>query len=124
MIIILKASARHLELPDNLIDGIVDLASDGQQALDMVRQRFFNFGISYDLIITDIQMPVLDGYQSAKMIREFHSDNMVPQPTIIACSGHTEQSYINKAWMHDIDEFLPKPIKIDVTIEILREFVR
>ena len=62
MIIILKASARHLELPDSLIDRIVELASDGQQALDMVQQRFFNFGISYDLIITDIQMPVLDGY--------------------------------------------------------------
>ena len=42
---------------------------------------------------------------------------------IIACSGHTEQSFIEKAWKHGIDEFMPKPIKIDVTKEILKEFV-
>ncbi len=42
----------------------VDLADDGQQAFDMYHAR------NYDLIILDIQMPFMDGYQVAKAIRE------------------------------------------------------
>ena len=54
MIIILKASARQLNYFDLLIDDIVDLASDGHKALEMVKDRYFKKNMRYDLIITDI----------------------------------------------------------------------
>ena len=123
MIIILKASARQLEYSDTLIDDVVDLASNGQEALEKVEERFNTLGTSYSLIMTDISMPIMDGFETAKVIRQFHSSNRLKQPTIIACSGHTEQSYIEKAWIYEFDEFLSKPLKIDVTKEILEEFI-
>jgi len=38
---------------------------------------------------------------------------------IIGCTGHTEEEYIQKAWTHQIDEIIPKPIKLDQIEAIL-----
>ena len=77
----------------------------------------------YSLIITDLSMPVLDGYQTATQIRDYYSDHNLPQPVIIACTGHTEPEYIEKAWRHRINEVLAKPMNLQVTIEILKDFI-
>ncbi len=58
-------------------------------------------------------MPILDGFQASLLIRKLYKDNEVPDPIIMACTGHTEDEYINKAWRHEIDELLPKPIKTE-----------
>ena len=42
---------------------------------------------------------------------------------IIACTGHVEEEYIKKAWIHQIDEVLPKPIKIEVLRDIFENIV-
>ncbi|WP_339902041.1 response regulator [uncultured Cyclobacterium sp.] len=42
---------------------IIDMASDGKQALELIKQSY------YDLVIMDLQMPVLSGYQTAEAIR-------------------------------------------------------
>ena len=31
---------------------------------------------------------------------------------VVACTGHTEEEYIQKAWRHQMDEILPKPIDL------------
>ena len=43
---------------------------------------------------------------------------------IVACTGHVEEAYINKAWMHDIDEVVPKPIKLEILKQIFDEIVK
>ena len=40
---------------------------------------------------------------------------------IVACTGHTEQEYIIKAFCHQIDEVVPKPANIDVIKSIFEE---
>ena len=40
---------------------------------------------------------------------------------VIACTGHVEDEYIKKAWRHQIDEVVSKPINIDIVKEILKE---
>ena len=42
---------------------------------------------------------------------------------IIACTGHTEPEYIKKAWEHEMDEVIAKPVPTDVIITILEEMV-
>ena len=32
---------------------------------------------------------------------------------IIACTGHTEMEYIKKAWIHQMDEVVPKPVNVE-----------
>ena len=47
----------------------------------------------------------------------------MPQPLIIACTGHIEEEFIKKAWLHNIDEILPKPVKIEVLSDIFKEIL-
>lgn len=42
---------------------------------------------------------------------------------IVACTGHTEEEYIKKAWRHQIDEMLQKPTNITILKEILNEII-
>jgi YesN/AraC family two-component response regulator len=42
---------------------------------------------------------------------------------IVACTGHSENEYIFKAWRHSIDEVLPKPTNLNILKEILGEII-
>ena len=71
----------------------------------------------------DCSMPIMDGYESSSKIRKFCRNNVIEQPMIIACTGHTEEEYIKKAWCNEIDEVVPKPVKTDLMITILEEML-
>ena len=71
----------------------------------------------------DCSMPVIDGYQATDLIREFAKKNGLCQPMIVACTGHTEEEFINKAWRYQIDEVLPKPTNVQVVKNILEEII-
>ena len=91
---------------------IVDTAHNGRQANDMVRQAYERQAYSYGLIFMDCSMPVMNGYDASDLIREFLNEKSMLQPMIIATTGHTEDEYINKCWVHQIDEVLSKPINV------------
>ena len=42
---------------------------------------------------------------------------------IVACTGHVEEEFINKAWQHEIDEVLPKPVNVEVLNEIFKDIL-
>ena len=72
----------------------------------------------------DISMPFKDGYQASKEIRQLCEIHKIEQPYIIACTGHTEQQYIQQAWECQIDEVLPKPASVDIMVSILFHFLK
>ena len=49
---------------------------------------------NYDLIIMDCNMPVLDGNEATKLIRQYMYEKELPQPVILAVTGHIEASYV------------------------------
>ena len=59
-------------------------------------------------------MPIMDGFEEAEKIRTYYGLNNVPQPMIVAITGHIEEAYFKKAWFHEIDEVVPKPVNIHV----------
>ena len=71
-------------------------------------------GYVYGLILMDCSMPIMDGFESTDEIREFYRLNQISQPMIVACTGHCEPLYIEKAWRHQMDELIPKPLKQEV----------
>ncbi len=46
----------------------------------------------------DLSMPVMDGFEATKQMRKFIRGKGLNQPMIVACTGHTEEEFINKAW--------------------------
>ncbi len=60
---------------------VLDEVEDGQLALDHFMTR------TYDLVLMDIQMPVLDGYSAVRLIRQWESDNQRGRTPIIALSA-------------------------------------
>ncbi|MBI3520707.1 MAG: response regulator [Bacteroidetes bacterium] len=79
----------------------VDLAENGAEAFGMIKHK------SYDLVLMDIQMPVMDGYHASKKIREeLKSD--VP---IIAMTAHMMANEREKCTSYGMDDYLSKPFK-------------
>ena len=75
-------------------------ATSGEQAISLVKEDIkANKGksCSFDLIFMDCNMPLMDGYETTKRIREYIFDAELDQPIISAVTGHSEQLYIEKA---------------------------
>jgi len=85
----------------NLFIDNIDLAFDGEQAAQK-----FNENKSYDLILTDLNMPKLNGLELIELIRK--EDSHIP---IIVISAYGEQDFLFKAIQAGIDGFILKPLQ-------------
>jgi len=92
---------------------IVDSASDGQEAVDMAKKN------TYDVILMDIQMPVMDGYEASLAIREFDSD--VP---IIALSASVFMEVKDKIYKSGMNGFICKPFDPVNLFDRIEEIVK
>lgn len=86
----------------------IDCAVDGQEALD----RFLQNGNDYDLILMDVQMPVMDGYQATRAIRQSNHPKAKTIP-ILAMTADAFHEDIVKASEAGMNGHLAKPIDPD-----------
>jgi CheY-like chemotaxis protein len=94
-------------------------ANNGKEALEKVQESIFNEGI--DLILMDIQMPVMDGLEATQKINELYNTNRKNKPPIIAITGSTE--YKNNALRDGFTDFYTIPLKQDTMKKILEEYL-
>jgi PAS domain S-box-containing protein len=83
----------------------IDCAEDGQQALEM----FTGDPSRYDIIFMDVQMPVMDGYEATRHIRELDMSEAKKIP-IIALTANVFREDIEKALAAGMDGHLGKPL--------------
>jgi signal transduction histidine kinase/ligand-binding sensor domain-containing protein/CheY-like chemotaxis protein len=85
-------------------DYIVLSAYDGSEGVELAINEV------PDLIISDIMMPILDGYQATQKIRTNPVTDHIP--IILLTSRHDLESKL-KGWHHQVDEYLTKPFNVD-----------
>ena len=86
-----------IDAADPRVRAIINEVTNGLEALEAVKKAN-EIGISYGLIFMDCSMPIMDGYTATKKIRSYLKGKHLQQPMIVACTGHSEAHYIQKAF--------------------------
>ena len=100
----------------------VDIAENGQQAVEAFQQNH------YDLILMDIQMPVMDGYEATKKIRNWEGGLRQAQAEfkkvpIIAMTGDACEANLDAEDYPGIDECIRKPAKWEHVLLVVRKWI-
>jgi CheY-like chemotaxis protein len=98
-----KILARQLELAG----ASTDSASGGEEALELWRTG------GYDLVLADLQMPTMDGFELARRIRASEAAEQRPRTPILAVTASTLEGEEQKSRLVGMDGFITKPIGIE-----------
>ena len=88
-----------------------DIALNGSEAIEMVKRN------TYDLVLMDLQMPVMDGFSATRIIRDLPDEKFKSLP-IIALTAASEQYYQEKVQLAGFNDFINKPFHAE---ELLRK---
>ncbi len=101
------------EVLEDLFD-VVTVASDGREALMLYQAYYAMYNKNFDLVITDIQMPVMNGVELSEAVRDINVDQQ-----IIVLSAHTDSDYLLKLINLGIAQFITKPINHEELMDTL-----
>jgi len=94
----------------------VETAVNGEEALAK-----FKAG-KYDLILMDMQMPVMDGYTATAAIRKFEKEKGLAPSKVIAFTASVTKEDVDKAMLAGCDAHLSKPVKKAMLLEIINKY--
>ncbi|MBF0187645.1 MAG: response regulator [Magnetococcales bacterium] len=94
----------------------VTTVEDGLQALDRFKQGGF------DLVLMDVQMPEMDGYEATKGIRAWEKSQLLPPTPVLALTASAMKYDINKTREAGCNLHLSKPIRKKILIDALEMF--
>ena len=86
-----------------------DYVANGEEAVD----HYSNKLNTYDAILMDCEMPVLDGYSASRKIREIETANQLARIPIIAVTAHAVGDSKELCLQAGMDDYLTKPIRLD-----------
>ncbi len=92
----------------------IDVAANGQEAIDKLNNH------SYDCILMDIQMPIMDGYEAARAIRKEYSFEQLP---IIAMTANAMGGDKEKCLLAGMNDYVSKPIRIKEFFDTLNKWI-
>ena len=87
-------------------------ATNGQEAVEMVDKK------DYDIVLMDIKMPVMNGLEATKAIKEKH-----PDLPIIALTANAFDSDRQLAMEAGCDDFLSKPVSSEICVKTIDKFI-
>ena len=96
---------------------LVDTAENGAEAVEKVKNSTPG---NYDLVLMDVQMPVMNGYEATKQIRAL-DDPTLAEITILAMTANAFDEDKKKAMECGMDGFLSKPIVIEELLRTLQK---
>jgi PAS domain S-box-containing protein len=93
---------------------ILDMAENGQEAVDAVQRN------NYQLVLMDVQMPVMDGFEATRAIRRLPNFKSLP---IIAMTANAMAQDRDDSIAAGMNDFLPKPIDATQLLEMLARWL-
>lgn len=93
---------------------VVDTAENGQVAVTKASAK------RYDVILMDIQMPVMNGYEATRAIRQFENKELAQVP-IIAMTANAFQEDKQRALNEGMDGHVAKPLNVEMLLQVMQE---
>jgi len=94
----------------------VDLVSNGLEGMKRYKEYYKNQNKTYDIVITDINMPHMNGIDVAKEIYTINK-----KQAIIVISAHDESKYLMELVNIGIEQFLIKPLNFDIFLSVIHD---
>lgn len=99
---------------------VVESAPDGTDAVSMVEQSEEYY---YDAVLMDVQMPIMNGYEATRTIRNMPRKDVKDLP-IIAMTANALEEDKEAALKNGMNAHISKPLNMDIFISVLKQFVR
>jgi len=87
-------------------------AKDGQEAINMFKDN------KIDLVLMDLQLPVMDGYTATREIKKIN-----PEVPVIAQTAHVMSGEREKCMEAGCNDYLAKPIRLQILIDTLSKYL-
>ncbi len=94
----------------------LEIAKDGSAGLDKFRSGHF------DVVLMDVEMPVMDGYTATREIRRYEREAGIPATPILALTAHAYAEMANKGREAGFTAVLTKPIRQTTLLEVLASY--
>ncbi|KAJ1966982.1 histidine kinase osmosensor, partial [Dispira parvispora] len=94
----------------------VTMAEDGKAAWEMVMSE------DYDVVLMDVQMPVMGGFESTKNIRAWEKANDRRRTPIVALTAHAMMGDRERCLANGMDEYITKPISAEELFAVISKF--
>ena len=99
----------------------VTRARDGKEAVELFRDSPCGY---FDLVLMDIMMPVIDGYEAARAIREERNRADAASVPIIAMTANAFAEDVRAALDAGMNAHIAKPVDMDALLKLISEHVR
>ena len=120
-VLVVEDNDLNLEISRDVLENagiVVESAADGSVAVELLKEKGPDY---YDCILMDIQMPVMDGFEATRVIRNLFPDKRIP---IIALSANAFDEDRRKSIEAGMDGHLSKPIVIAQLEDALKKFLK
>ena len=108
-----KANQMFLQVILKQLKVNFDIAENGMQAVEMYKEY------NYPVILMDINMPVMDGIEATKQIREYENKNHLKSSKIIAVTANAIDGDKERFLSIGIDDYIPKPVDIKLLKKVI-----
>ena len=115
-------NALNAEIALELLKGagfLVEHAADGQACVDMLSRAEDGY---YDLILMDVQMPILNGYETTKKIRQMEDRKKAEIP-ILAMTANAFSEDRQAALEAGMNDHVAKPIDMNVLLRVMMKYL-
>ena len=93
-----------------------DIANNGLEAIEALEK------IEYDLVLMDVQMPEMDGFEATRHIRDQQSSVLDHHIPIIAMTAHAMKGYKESCLEAGMDDYIPKPVSLQSLRRLLEKW--